>query len=130
IRLSGIYLALATFGFGLVLQRLLYPTALMFGQVGYLGARRPQWWVVDGSSDRWFFAVAVAVAGLSAIAVAAIQRSRLGRILRALGDSPTGLMSLGADPNVARLLVFCVAAFLAAVSGAMAISASSSANVD
>src|SRR5207237_8607812 len=31
IRLSGVYLAIATFGFGLVMQRLFYASMLMFG---------------------------------------------------------------------------------------------------
>ena len=38
-RLSGVYLAVATFGFGLLLQNLIYPTFLMFGQAGL--RRRP-----------------------------------------------------------------------------------------
>ncbi len=130
IRLSGIYLALATFGFGLVVQRLLYPAGVMFGGLGFRGAPRPELWFVHGDSDRWYFAVVVAIAVGCALVVAGVQRSRLGRILRALGDSPDGLSSLGADANVARLLVFCVAAFLAAVTGGLSIAATTQASVD
>jgi branched-subunit amino acid ABC-type transport system permease component len=130
IRLSGVYLALATFGFGLVVQRLLYPAGVMFGGLGFRAAPRPDVWFVDGSSDRWYFGVVVAIALVCAAAVAAVQRSRLGRILRALGDSPTGLSALGADANVARLLVFCLAAFLAALTGGLSIAATTQASVD
>ena len=41
IRLSGIYLALATFGFGILMERVVYPTALMFGGRGFRLAPRP-----------------------------------------------------------------------------------------
>jgi ABC-type branched-subunit amino acid transport system permease subunit len=130
IRLSGVYLALATFGFGLVVQRLLYPAGVMFGGLGFRSAPRPDLWFIDGQSDRWYFGVVVAIAALCAAAVAALQRSRLGRILRAVGDSPTALSSLGADANVARLLVFCVSAFLAALTGGLSIAATTQASVD
>jgi branched-subunit amino acid ABC-type transport system permease component len=130
IRLSGIYLALATFGFGLVVQRLLYPAGVMFGGLGFRSAPRPDFAFVHGANDRWYFGVVVAIALVCAALVAAVQRSRLGRILRALGDSPAGLSSLGADANVARLLVFCLAAFLAALTGGLSIAATTQASVD
>jgi branched-subunit amino acid ABC-type transport system permease component len=130
IRLSGVYLALATFGFGLVVQRLLYPAAFMFGGLGFRSAPRPHLGFIDGASDRWYFGVVVAVAVVCAAVVAAVQRSRLGRILRALGDSPAALSSLGADANVARLLVFCLSSFLAALTGGLSIAATTQASVD
>ena len=34
IRLSGLYLALATFGFGILVQRVGYPSSLLFGAAG------------------------------------------------------------------------------------------------
>ena len=40
-RLSGVYLAVATFGFGLLLQNLIYPTFLMFGQSDFVNVPRP-----------------------------------------------------------------------------------------
>ena len=130
VRLSGIYLALATFGFGILVQRLLYPSALMFGPVGFRSAPRPDLGFVDLRGDEAYFLVAAGVAVASVAVVSFLQRSRLGRVLRALGDSPTALNALGTDTNVARLVVFCVAAFLAGISGALSISASSQVSVD
>jgi len=43
----------------------------------------------------------------------------LGRLLRALGDSPVALATGGAGVHVTQVLVFCVSAFLAAVSGSL-----------
>lgn len=130
IRLSGIYLALATFGFGILMQRLIYSSGAMFGAGGFRSAARPELWFIDGNDDRWYFYVAAAVAAGCLVLASAVQRSRLGRILRALGDSPTALSSLGAESNLARLLVFCIAGFFAGVTGALSISATSSVSGD
>ena len=48
-----------------------------------------------------------------------IRRGRLGRILHAMSDSPLALETQGATVNVARVIVFCIASFLAAISGAL-----------
>ncbi|HMC79092.1 MAG TPA: branched-chain amino acid ABC transporter permease/ATP-binding protein, partial [Acidimicrobiia bacterium] len=83
IRLSGVYLALATFGFGILLERMVYRTFLLFGSEGNLLAPRP-----GGVSDKVYFFVAVGVAALAAVLVRRIQHGRLGRLLEAVADSP------------------------------------------
>ena len=118
IRLSGIYLALATFGFGILLERVLYPTALMFGGRGFRLAPRPGF----AHTDTDFYFVVLGVVVVACVAVAAIIRGRLGRMLRALGDSPTALVTHGLSVNVTRVLVFCLSAMLAGVAGALFIS--------
>jgi hypothetical protein len=47
-----------------------------------------------------------------------VERSRLGRLLRGLADSPLALTTLGANANVSRVIVFCLSTFLAGVAGA------------
>jgi ABC-type branched-subunit amino acid transport system ATPase component/branched-subunit amino acid ABC-type transport system permease component len=120
IRLSGLYLALATFGFGLLLQNMFYNTNLMFGVNGYgIAMPRPHvsWLTMD--SDTGFYYVVLAITGLVAVAVVAITRTRLGRLLRALGDSPTALSTGGTSVHTTQVLVFCISAFLAGISGAL-----------
>jgi branched-subunit amino acid ABC-type transport system permease component len=129
IRLSGIYLALATFGFGLVVQGILYTSPLMFGEGGFRSAPRPSWWFLHGGDDTAFFLVVCAIAAACIVAVALVRSSRLGRLLQALGDSPTALTALGADTTVLRFLVFSIAAFLAGLAGALSISASSQVSI-
>jgi len=120
IRLPGLYLALATFGFGILLQRLVYPTGLMFGgHVRALRATRPVLGGLDLTGDRAFYYVCVAVVVVCLGLIHLLIRSRLGRLLRALADSPTALSTLGDDVNRLRVLVFCLSAFLAAVGGAL-----------
>jgi branched-subunit amino acid ABC-type transport system permease component len=118
IRLSGIYLALATFGFGILMERVVYPTALMFGGRGFRLAPRPGF----AGSDKGFYFVTLAVVVVACVAVFLLIRGRLGRMLRALGDSPTALVTHGLSVNVTRVLVFCLSAALAGVAGALLIS--------
>jgi ABC-type branched-subunit amino acid transport system ATPase component/branched-subunit amino acid ABC-type transport system permease component len=122
IRLSGVYLALATFGFGVLLNNVFYTTQAMFGEaVGGIPVPRPfvhigPW---NFSTDNGFYYLLLLFAVIIAFTVYFIQRSRLGRLLRALADSPVALETHGAAPNVTRVLVFCISAFFAAVGGAL-----------
>jgi branched-subunit amino acid ABC-type transport system permease component len=119
IRLAGIYLALATFGLGILLERVVFSTGLMFGGRGFRVAPRPEGF----SSDRAYYYVVLAVVAVAAGLVVALTRSRLGGLLRALGDSPVALATHGLSTNVTRVLVFCISAFLAGVAGALFIAA-------
>lgn len=125
IRLSGLYLALATFGFGVLLQQLVYRTEFMFGRSGPLPVPRP----AGFEDDTAFYYVILAVAVAACVGVAALTRARLGRLLRALADSPLALGAQGVDANVTRVLVFCLSAFLAAVAGALLAALSGSVDV-
>ena len=119
IRLAGIYLALATFGLGVLMERVVFSSALMFGGRGFRVAPRP-----DGfGSDRAFYYAVLAVVALACALVVGLSRSRLGGLLRALGDSPVALAVHGLSTNVTRVLVFCLSAFLAGVAGALFIAA-------
>lgn len=125
IRLSGIYLALATFGFGVLLQELAYRQSFMFGRHGPLPVPRP----AGFGGDTAFYYVILAVAVLSCLLVTALNRQRLGRLLRALADSPLALSAQGVDVNVTRVIVFCLSAFLAAIAGALLAALSGSVDV-
>ena len=114
IRLSGLYLGLATLGFGILLAEYAYNKTWMFG--GALGShsRRPAGW----TTDTRFYYVLLAIAVLALGIVALVERSRLGRLLRGLADAPLALTTLGTNVNVSRVLVFCLSTFLAGISGA------------
>ncbi|MCW2586175.1 MAG: putative Sulfate-transporting ATPase [Frankiales bacterium] len=128
IRLSGLYLALATFGYGILLEQVLYPQSWLFnGSVGVHGAR-PDLLGFSTASDRSYYYVVLAVVALMGLVVLAVERSRLGRLLRALGDSPTALSTSGTSTNITRVLVFCLASFLAGVSGALSVPVFGTAN--
>jgi ABC-type branched-subunit amino acid transport system permease subunit len=119
IRLAGIYLALATFGLGVLMERVVFSSGLMFGGRGFRSAPRPGGF----GSDTAFYYVVLAVVVAACALVVALTRSRLGSLLRALGDSPVALAVHGLSTNVTRVLVFCLSAFLAGVAGALFIAA-------
>lgn len=115
IRLSGLYLALATLGFGVLVQQLLFTTDFMFGQLNNKPVARP----AGFESDRSFYYVLLAAAVGALITTAAINRSRLGRLLRAMSDSPIALSTAGLSVSITKVLVFCISAWMAAIAGAL-----------
>jgi ABC-type branched-subunit amino acid transport system permease subunit len=117
IRLSGLYLGLATLGFGILLAQFFYTKSYMFGPSVSIATPRPHFLGLD--TDRGYFYLLLLVGLLAAGLVVAIERSRLGRLLRGMADSPTALTMLGTNTNVSRVLVFCLSSFLAGISGAL-----------
>ena len=116
IRLSGVFLALATLGFGIMLEKMLYLQDIMFGATAEgIHAARPSF----AQSDQDYYYVVLAAAVICSIVVVAIVRGRLGRLLLGLRDSPLALDTEGATTNVTRVLVFCISAFLAGIFGAL-----------
>ena len=49
----------------------------------------------------------------------AIHQARLGRLLRGLSDSPLAVATMGLSTNTTRVIVFCISAFFAAISGVL-----------
>jgi ABC-type branched-subunit amino acid transport system ATPase component/branched-subunit amino acid ABC-type transport system permease component len=120
IRVSGVFLALATFGFGFFLQQMIYPTGLMFGGTGGgLAAPRPS---IASSEERYYYVVLAFLVVISALMVV-IHYGRLGRLARALRDSPLALNTNGTSVTVLLVTVFAISAFVAGVAGALYASA-------
>jgi ABC-type branched-subunit amino acid transport system permease subunit len=119
IRLSGVYLAIATFGFGLLMQRLFFPSFLMFGENYFLTAPRPRLGGLNVHTDTGYYFVTLAATVACVALVALIRRSRMGRLLRAFADSPTALNAHGTNTTELKVLVFCTSAFLAGIGGAL-----------
>jgi branched-subunit amino acid ABC-type transport system permease component len=118
IRLSGLYLALATLGFGVMLSQFFYLKSFMFGNQTGLVTSRPHILGLGTDKGYYYLLLAFGVAGIAFVTT--VERSRIGRLLRGMADSPTALTALGTNTNITRVLIFCTSAFLAAVSGALA----------
>lgn len=120
IRLGGLYLALATLGFGLVLSDMFYQSSIMFGSTE-TGLSLPlphlNWLKVDTPTG--FYYVVLVITVIVALSVWGLVRGRLGRILKGMAESPVALTTSGTSLNVTRVLVFCLSAYLAAVAGAL-----------
>ncbi|MCW3005300.1 MAG: Sulfate-transporting ATPase, partial [Conexibacter sp.] len=120
IRLSGLYLALLSLGFGIVLQYMFFNQSYMFGQAGIgVTVPRPDLGWLDLASDKGYYFLVLAIVIVVFALLLWLERSRLGRLLRALSTGRTGLVANGASVNVTLCLVFCLSAFFAALSGAL-----------
>ena len=122
IRLSGVFLALATLGFGILFEQMFYQTGLMFGPTtSGIPAPRPDVTIFGWQlfSDKGFYYVLLVFVVLTVVAVQCILRGRMGRLLKGLSDSAVALETHGATTNVMKVLVFCITAGLAAIAGAL-----------
>ncbi|HTU84174.1 MAG TPA: branched-chain amino acid ABC transporter permease/ATP-binding protein [Solirubrobacteraceae bacterium] len=127
IRLSGLYLALATFGFGILLQGMFYTQHYMFGIDG-IGLTEPRPSIA--TSDKSYYLLVLALATACAVFAISLNRSRLGRLLRGASDSPRALETSGTSVTMTRLLVFSICAFMAAVGGALAAAGQTTVSAD
>jgi ABC-type branched-subunit amino acid transport system ATPase component/branched-subunit amino acid ABC-type transport system permease component len=122
VRLSGVFLALATLGFGILVEQLFYAMHFMFGPTtSGIPTARPGGGIGPWhfSTDNGFYFVLLLFMVLTAIALTATERGRLGRLLRAMRDSPVALETQGTTLLTARVLVFGISAFFAALAGGL-----------
>jgi ABC-type branched-subunit amino acid transport system ATPase component/branched-subunit amino acid ABC-type transport system permease component len=118
IRLSGVFLALATLGFAVLLEQLIYPTSLMFGQTTN-GVSAPQPGISLFTSSRGFYFLVLGCVLLVVILLTLVQQGRMGRLLRALSDSRTALETHGLTSSLTLVSVFCISAFVAGIAGGL-----------
>lgn len=118
IRLSPLYLALATFGFAILVQFMFYTQDFMFGSTGS-GVVLPLPDLPMATSRAGLYYVVLVITIAVAACVILLNHGRLGRLLRAVGDAPIAVATAGASTRVTWVLVFCLSAALAALSGAM-----------
>ncbi|MFI5040805.1 MAG: ABC transporter permease [Acidimicrobiales bacterium] len=127
LRLSGIYLALATAAFAVALDRWIFglPPFTFLGhrislfREGSLDVTRPRLGPVNLAGDQAFFIAGSVVFAACLLAVVALRRSAAGQRLMAVRDSPAATATLGVNVRSATLGVFAASAALAGVGGAL-----------
>ncbi len=119
LRLSGVYLALSTAAFAVLVTKLVFNQKETFysGNIAVPPLKIPGVHIGSPRSRLILLAVAFCVLGL---AVVAVRRSRLGRRLIALKDSPAASATLGMNVTVTKVAAFAISAAIAACSGALA----------
>jgi branched-chain amino acid transport system permease protein len=118
LRLTGLYLALATFAFAELMDRLLFQTNIMFGFGGLLNAKRPDIFGIHFTSTAAFTDLMIVVFVLIAAGLLALRRGPLGRILIAMRDSPIAAGTLGLNQRWYRVGIFSLSAAIAGLGGA------------
>jgi branched-chain amino acid transport system permease protein len=122
LRLKGHYLAMATLGFGLIVNKCLLGTAL-FGAADGIHAV-PEWnlglgLTVSGKRslrvENYYIAATLVLVLL--LLLRNLIQSRVGRALKAIHDRETAANAMGIDTAASKLRAFVLSAMLAAMAG-------------
>lgn len=127
LRLSGIYLALGTTAFAVILDRWIFtlPSFHVLGirialfDQGSVQAMGPDLFGLHLNSSSSLMILAAVCLALVSIAVAFLRRGRFGRRLIALRDSEAAYATLGGDLVIAKAAVFAVASAIAGLGGGL-----------
>ena len=119
LRLTGLYLALSTLAFGVLMDKLVFQSELAFGFNGSLEATRPAVLGLEVGTTGGYVVLMTAVLVLVAIALLAVRRGPVGRVLVAIRDSPAACGTLGLDTRFFRVGVFAASAAIAGLAGAL-----------
>ena len=111
LKLKGHFIAIATLGLGeIVNQVILNWSSLTQGAMGLPGIPAPRLFGKEITTVGGFYYLSLIVLVASALVIAAIVKSPLGRTLRGLRDDEVAAQSLGIVPQTYRSLVFAVGA--------------------
>jgi branched-chain amino acid transport system permease protein len=120
IRLKGDYLALATFGLGIIIYSVAKNwVSLTRGPMGLPGI--PQFSILGyGFSNLWSYLILIVLfVALTYFVLRNITNSPFGRILKGIREDEILVQSLGKNVNKYKLISFVVGAFFAGIAGSL-----------
>jgi branched-chain amino acid transport system permease protein len=119
LRLGGIYLAMATLGFGEIIHLVLLNwLAVTRGPLGIPAIPGPALLGVDLATPVRQYYVALALAVLATVAVSRLVNSRFGEAIQAIREDEIAAEAMGVPTTRLKVLTFTVSAALAGVAGA------------
>ncbi|MGZ9710262.1 branched-chain amino acid ABC transporter permease [Glaciimonas sp. GNP009] len=108
LRLSGVYLAMATLGFGEVVRVVVLNMNITGGPMGLNGIPpTTEWWHI------------VLLLGITLYVLARIRRSKIGRAFEAIKEDEIAARLMGVNVAGYKLLAFVIGATIAGVAGAL-----------
>lgn len=119
LRLKGHYLALATFGFGIIVAVLANEWSFLGHTTGIYGIPKLRVLGLTFAGGTSFFYLVWALALLGIVLARNLSAARIGRALAALHDSEVAAETLGVDTFWARLQVLVIAAGTGSVAGSL-----------
>jgi len=120
VRLKGDYLALATFGFGVIVYAIAKNwVSVTRGPMGLPGI--PQFSIFGFQiSDIWSYLILVAAfVALTIFVLRRVTNSPFGRVLKSIREDEIASEALGKDTTKHKLLVFIIGAFFAGIGGSL-----------
>ncbi|HEY2214102.1 MAG TPA: ABC transporter permease [Acidimicrobiales bacterium] len=118
LRLSGLYLALATLAFALIMDNVVFNRSDVSGGLTGITVPRPHFFGLSFTGRASLYELVVVVFGTVAILAYALRNGPVGRRLHILRDSPLAASTLGVNLTVTKLVVFVICGMVAAVGGA------------
>ncbi|MGA8846563.1 MAG: ABC transporter permease [Nocardioides sp.] len=119
LRLTGLYLALSTLAFGVLMDKVVFQNERAFGFGGALSANRMSFFGNTVETTQAYVMVMGVFFVLVAIGILVLRRGVLGRLLVAMRDSPAACGTLGLDLRWARVALFGLSAGVAGLAGAL-----------
>lgn len=118
LRLKNIYLAIATLGFGVVLQKIIFEWRSLTGGGGGLALTAPRVAGYElGATGLYYLTLALMTLGL--FGAWNVSRGRTGRALLVIKDSELAAGSLGIHAPRYKVIAFAISAFYAAIAGGL-----------
>ncbi len=119
LRLTGLYLALATLAFASIMDKMVFQADFAFGFNGTLPAERLSVLGHSVSSTGGYVFVMAVFMVLVSWTVLLLRRGVVGRMLIAMRDSPAACGTLGLDQRWFRVGLFAISAGIAGIAGAL-----------
>ncbi len=119
LRLRGLYLALATLAFAVLMDNVFFQSSSVMGVGGTVNVGRPDIFGMHFTTDRAFDVFLAVVLAVCVIGVGALRRGRFGRRLVGMNDSPAACSTVGLSLTVTKLAVFAFSAGMAGLAGAL-----------
>ncbi len=119
LRLRGLYLALATLAFAVLMDNVFFQSSSVMGIGGTVSVGRPDILGMHFATDRAFDVFLAVVLALCVIGVGALRRGRFGRRLVGMNDSPAACSTVGLSLTITKLAVFAFSAGMAGLAGAL-----------
>ena len=119
LRVSGLYLALATMAFQLIMDNLVLPQPWAGGGYTGLSIHRPRLGPWDFASTTSFYYLCLAVLAVYAISASILRRGPMGRRLQMINDSPLAASTFGVSLTLTKLMTFAACGAAAAFAGAL-----------
>ncbi len=119
LRLTGLYLALSTLAFGVLMDKMVFQADYAFGYNGTLHADRLSVLGRSFDSTGGYVLVMAAFFVLMALVLLLLRRGPLGRVLIAMRDSPAACGTLGLDMRWFRVALFGLSAGMAGLAGGL-----------
>lgn len=110
LRLKGMYFAIFTFGFAVILNHI-----MVFYELQIVGVRGQR---LSPITNQTAFYIVVVILVLTLLAAYLIRRSRVGLAMQSIGENEDAAAHMGVNTTMVKVLTFALSAFFIGITGA------------